>query len=159
MWTIGALLLVLAGCSGSATDSTPPRGSTARLPSAFASRQDSNGGTVRDARGTGLVRLSLSDNGVSVLVDGGQRLELTIDSAEAWVPPYLEGPRGQTGQDRVLYLQEATGFPAAGPAFARLLAANPGDVVIASHQAACASACAASMTFRVPVYVDTVPSS
>jgi hypothetical protein len=102
--------------------------------------------------------LSLGDNGAIVLVDAGQRLELTIESA-AWVAPYLEAPRGETGQDRVLYLQEATGFPAAGPTFARLLAANPGDVVIASHAAACASACDSSMTLRIRVYVNTVPSS
>jgi len=157
--TIAVLFVVITGCSSSATGSRLPQDSAAPLPSLSASEPAAAGSTVRDERGRGLVRLSLHDNGAAVLVDGGQRLELTIDSPAAWVAPYLEGPRGQTGQDRILYVQEATGYPAAGPAFARLLAANPGDVVVASHAADCASACDSSMTVRIRVYVDTVPSS
>jgi len=159
VWTVGVLLLVVSGCSGSATESTAPRGTASRPPAGSVSSRDASAGPVRDERGTGLVHLSIADNGESVLVDGGQRLELTIASDVPWVAPYVEGPRGQTGQDRVVYLQEATGFPGPAPAFARLLAANPGDVVIASQAAACASACDASMTFRVRIYVGTVPSS
>jgi hypothetical protein len=113
---------------------------------------------VRDERGHGTVALTEADDGHIVLVDMGQILELSLgDERATWVAPYLVGPRGTNGQDRPLLLQRATGYPSPGPARARALAGNPGNVVLESHRAACGSACDPTMTYDVSVYVNTLP--
>jgi hypothetical protein len=159
MWRCGLALLLVAATACGADHAGPAASaaSTHRTPATGQPTDRWAAATVRDERGRGLVQLTEADDGRIVLVDMGQRLVLSLGGAAGWVPPYLVGPRGATGQDRPLYLQEATGWPTAVPAGARLLAGNPGDVVVASHRAACGSACGASMTFQVRVYVNTVP--
>jgi hypothetical protein len=146
-----ALALATVTACGSAPAASPSSG-TPSVQQSRASEPSAAG--ARDERGHGLVRLSEADDGRTVLVDIGQLVELTIGgSTSDWVPPYLAGPRGTTGQDRVLYLQQVTGYPAPGPAHARLRAGNPGDAVVASHRARCGSSCPASDAFTVRIRV------
>lgn len=158
MWRYGlaALLVATTGCGADRAGSEPSATARAARHQSTADRRAD--AAVWDERGHGVVQLSDADNGRVVLVDMGQRLELSLgDGSSAWVPPYLVGPRGGTGQDRPLYLQAATGYPSPGPARARLLAGNPGDVVVQSHRASCGDGCDPSMTFAVRVYVNTLP--
>jgi hypothetical protein len=111
-----------------------------------------------DRRGHGLVALDVHDNGKAVLVDIGQQLVLTLDPAPSpWATPYVEGPKPQTGQDRVLYLQDLSGYPTT-PAGARIRAGNPGIAVLtaAPDPAACPAPCG-QHPFRVTLYVGVVP--
>jgi hypothetical protein len=137
-------LLTAVGCAGT----SPPSASPAATGSVHRA-------AIRDERGRGIVRLSEADDGRVVLVDLGQRLDLTL--SRHFVAPYLVGASGPTGQDRVLYLQQSSGYP--DPAHARLLAGNPGDVVVRAHDPSCSSTCTRAQIFDVHIYAGTVPHS